>query len=405
MTLPNLTEKASAYLHILCSETPNRRVGAVGNRLATDFFAARLAAWGFEIETPPFDCLDWTQGGARLRLNGTEFEVFVSPYSLGFSGRAPLAVISNLDELAALSHAGVILLIRSELAKEQLMPKNFPFYNPDDHRQIISLLEDKQPAAIVAATERNPEMAGAVYPFPLFEDGDFDIPSVYMTAEEGARLAGYAGQIAALEMRARRIPAQGCNVVARRGTGDGRRVVFCAHIDAKENAPGAIDNAAGVVTLLLLGELLAESSGSLGLELVAINGEDYYSNPGEQLYMRQNEGRFADILLGVNLDGLGYYRGNTAYSTYNCSPDLVGVINKVFSARPGFVTGEPWYQGDHSLFLMNGRPALAITSESVWEIMTEIAHSPQDTPEVVDPARLAGAALALQDLLQNLNRL
>lgn len=36
-------------------------------------------------------------------------------------------------------------------------------------------------------------MMGALYPFPLFEDGDFDIPSVYMTDVEGERLAAYAG--------------------------------------------------------------------------------------------------------------------------------------------------------------------------------------------------------------------
>ena len=38
-------------------------------------------------------------------------------------------------------------------------------------------------------TDRNPELVGALYPFPLFEDGDFDIPSVFMTGDEGLRLA------------------------------------------------------------------------------------------------------------------------------------------------------------------------------------------------------------------------
>jgi hypothetical protein len=40
----------------------------------------------------------------------------------------------------------------------------------------------------------------------LIEDGDFDIPSAYMTEEEGERLAGYAGQKPAWS-QAERIPA------------------------------------------------------------------------------------------------------------------------------------------------------------------------------------------------------
>ena len=48
------------------------------------------------------------------------------------------------------------------------MPKNFPFYNPDHHKRIIDLLENKAPRAIVAATSRDPQMAGArISLFPL----------------------------------------------------------------------------------------------------------------------------------------------------------------------------------------------------------------------------------------------
>ena len=41
-----------------------------------------------------------------------------------------------------------------------------------------------------------------------------------------------------------------------------RADVLCAHIDSKLNTPGALDNAAGVVTLLLLAELLADTMAS-----------------------------------------------------------------------------------------------------------------------------------------------
>jgi aminopeptidase YwaD len=247
-------------------------------------------------------------------------------------------------------------------------------------------------------------MVGSQYPFPLFEDGDFDIPSVFMTEEEGYRLAGFAGKDASLESRAQRIPAKGNNVIAFKGSSPERRIVVFAHIDARIGSPGAGDNASGVIVLLLLAEMLADYSGALGIEIVALNGEDYFSNPGEQQYLALNAGRFDEIVLGINLDDVGYYRGNVAYSLYDCPTDIADSIRSVFSGYKDLAEGEAWYQGDHGLFLMNQRPALAITSELLAELMAEITHTPKDRPEFVDAAKLVKVALALRDVLFHLDQ-
>ena len=405
----HLSEKAASVLRKLCLEIPDRRVGSAGNRAATDFFARSVPSFGFETESPRFDCIDWSSEGAHLTVESGGFEAFVSPYSLGCQVRAPLVVASTVEELEATEAVGKIILLRGDLAKEQLMPKNFPFYNPDEHRRIIHLLETKRPAAIVAATTRDPGMAGALYPFPLIEDGDFDIPSVYMTDVEGSRLACMLGQPAAreasLDIRAERRPSWGCNVVARKGADPSRRVVLFAHIDAKDGTSGAIDNATGVVVLLLLAEMLVDYDGDLGVEIVALNGEDYYSAPGEQLWVSQNAGRFGEIVLGINMDGAGYREGNTAYSLYDCPPDIAKGIHAAFSARKDMGEREPWYQSDHSLFIMNQRPALAVTSDRFVALWTEIAHTARDRPEIVEPGKLVDIALALRDLLLQLDRL
>jgi aminopeptidase YwaD len=289
--------------------------------------------------------------------------------------------------------------MRGELTKEQLLPKNFPFFRVEEQQRLLRFLEENQPRAIITATTRNPEMAGGLYPFPVFEDGDFDIPSIFMTNDEGARLAECADHELRLEIRAKRIPARGCNVVARKGRNEKGRVVLFAHIDAKTGTPGALDNGTGIVTLLLLAELLRDYEGDTSIEIVALNGEDYYSNPGEQLYLQQNEGKFSDIRLGINIDGLGYLRGKTAYSLYECPPELTAVVEEVFKEEDVFVAGPAWFQGDHALFLMNGRPALALTSELVGELMAEFIHTEKDVPELVDPGKLVKAAIALHKLL------
>jgi aminopeptidase YwaD len=388
----------------LCLEIPNRRVGSDGNLAATDFFAKCTAEFGFRVECPVFDCIDWICDGFRLAVGGDPFEAQASPYSLGCQVRAPLAVASTMEELEAVEAEKAVLLLRGELAKEQLMPKNFPFYNPEEHKRIIGLLEKKAPLAILAATSRNPELAGGMYPFPLIEDGDFDIPSAYMTEEEGNKLTSRVSQEVLLDSRARRIPASGCNVIAQRGGGSGRRVVFLAHIDSKAGTPGALDNAAGVVTLLLLARLLNVDGYAerLGVEIVALNGEDYYASPGEIAYLAANQGRLSEILLGINLDAVGYREGKTAYSLYGCPDETAASVRKAFASRDTMVEGEAWYQSDHMILVQNGVPAVAITSDRFTELSTYITHTEQDRPELVDPGRLVDAALALRELLLDL---
>jgi aminopeptidase YwaD len=399
-----LADRAAEVLNKLCLEIPGRSVGSPGNREAAAYFAKEMAALGLDVECREFDCIDWHGGDVRLEAGGEAFEALASPYSLGCQARAPLAVAATVDELEASQLAGKILLLQGEIAAEQLMPKNFEFYNPDHHQHIVRLLEEKAPIAIVAATSMNPGIAGALYPFPLIEDGDFDIPSVYMKDVDGKRLAQHAGQEVSLEFEAERLPAKGHNVVARKGGDLGQRVVACAHIDAKAGTPGALDNASGVTILLLLAELMQDYAGDLGLEMVALNGEDYYAAPGEMLYLKDNEGKMDEILLAINSDGAGYKQGNSVYSLYGCPAEITSAIHTAFSGREGVAEGPPWYQSDHSVFIQQGRPALAITSDQLDDLWTRIAHTEQDRPENIDPGKLVVLAQALRDLVLDLDR-
>jgi len=400
MTNSSLKTKAESYLNHLCLEIPTRRVGTAGNQTANAFLAQTFASFGFQVESQPFECIDWSQKGASLSLNGEQFEIFVGPFSLGCRVKASLVIVSTVDELESANVRDKILLLRGEIAREQLMPKNFPFYNPDEHRRIIRLLETKKPAAVISATGRNPELAGAVYPFPLIEDGDFDIPSVYMTEAEGARLASHENEVAALAIEAERHPSSGLNLAASKGRAD-RRIVVSAHMDAKDNTPGALDNAAGVIVLLLLAELLEDYDGGLGVELVPFNGEDHYSAAGEIAYLKANDDRLKEVLLNINIDATGYRGKKNTYSLYECSEEMTNLIQKTFEGKESLTAGEPWYQGDHMVFAMNGVPALAITSEGFMEIETKYAHTPKDRPELLDCAQLVEVAIALRALLLN----
>jgi aminopeptidase YwaD len=392
----DLRERARTHLQKLCVDISTRLVGTPGNWAATDYVVQEFRRFGFATTCDEFACIEWRYGEARLvDDDGTDYPVRIGSYSLGVDVRAPLLTARDEDELAALDATGALLLLQDDLTQEQLMPKNFPFYNPEHHQRLIALLEAKAPAAILAATDSDPGLAGGISPFPLIEDGDFDIPSAYMTVAEGEGLAARAGQMLRLTMDATRVPATGCNVIGRKGRTI-ERLVFCAHVDAKNNTPGALDNATGVIVLLLMAELLHDYAGETTVELLVFNGEDFYSAPGEVLYVAQNADRFDEVVVAINIDGAGYAKGDTAFSFYGCSPDIEAALRRAFAAQPGMVEGPEWYQSDHSVFLQQGRPAVAVTSAALMdELMVHITHTPADHPGIIDPTKVVDIAEAL----------
>ena len=85
--------------------------------------------------------------------------VRISPYSPGGKVSAPLVTVSSLEELKHVPGEGMVVLLKGEIAREQLLPENFPFLDLPEHREIIDLLESRGFKAVKCATSYHPEMA------------------------------------------------------------------------------------------------------------------------------------------------------------------------------------------------------------------------------------------------------
>lgn len=397
-----LLSEAKRHINVLCSEIHNRSVGSEGNLKATTYYQQELQKNNWNTEETPLDVMDWNTRGASLTSGQNAFEVFSSPYSTGCAISSELVTVSNISELENKDLQNRIVLLHGDIAKEQIMPKNFVFYNPDEHQHIISLLEQSGALALVCATGRNSALAGGAYPFPMFEDGDFNIPSVYMKDTEGEKLLGESGKIVRLESAAERIPEKAYNVLGIKNRDYSQRIVITAHIDAKKGTPGAIDNATGVTVLLLLSGLLKDLNSKHRIELVAFNGEDYYAVPGQMKYIEQNYNNFSDILLNINIDGAGYKEGKSAFSMFELPDQIRTNLKKVIESHPEIEEGLPWVQGDHSIFLQYGRPAVAVSSSWFIENMEtqDITHTPKDHPEIINFDRLVEIALAIHEFIE-----
>jgi aminopeptidase YwaD len=397
----NLTSKAQTYLSTLCGVKPNRRTGSRGNQEAVHFYAETLRSFGYEIDTKPFASLDYVSQGAILTQGEDRFDVYVSPYSLPCDITSDLVVVSSMAELEGADFTGKILLMYGEICSEQIMPKNFIFYNPEHHQQLIGLLENRRPAALITATGSNPDQVGALNPFPLFVDGDFNLPSVY--CGEGLVKLLLARQNAPfhLKIESERVSSLASNVIARLNHSAQKKIVFTAHIDAYQDSPGATDNASGCVVLLLLGELLSGYHGPYKIEIAALNGEDHYSVGGQMDYLKRYGETFPNILVVVNIDDVGYRQGKSSYSFYECPESLSQTARDAFLMYPGLTAGDPWYSGDHMIFVQNNVPAIAFTSEWMPELMKTVTHTTSDTPDLIDCGKLVELAKALESWVKS----
>ncbi|MFW5645062.1 MAG: M28 family peptidase [Bacteroidota bacterium] len=400
--MEKITETAKKHLSCLCEKIDNRCVGSMGNLEATEYFKNILEKNDWQIEKQEFEAFDWDSDEAFIETNGDKLTANSSPYSEACDLDADTEVVSTIEELAQVKASGKILILKDELTREQLMPKNFIFYNPDHHKRIISLLEESGSKGLIFIVSKSGFYEGGEYPFPIIEDGDFKIPSVYISEEKGDELLEKNSGRLRLVSGTRRSSSKGYNIIGRKGKNSSKKITITAHIDAKKGSPGAIDNATGVATMLLLSELLKDYDDNYQLELIAFNGEDYYSVPGQMEYIGKKQGDFSDISFNINIDGVGLNKGKTSWSPMDFPEKKAQSIRSELSKYPGLVEGKPWVQGDHSIFLQFGVPAIAISSEWLLENLEtqRITHTENDNTNIVDIDKITELAKAIRGLIQ-----
>jgi aminopeptidase YwaD len=136
-----------------------------------------------------------------------------------------------------------------------------------------------------------------------------------------------------------------------------------------------------------------------------VNGEDYYAAPGQMDYIATHKDCFDQILLAVNIDGAGYLNGRTGYCCLNCGETLTRVVAIAFGNKQKFVPTAPWYQSDHSWFMMHDAPAMAVTSEEMMStLMTQITHTPKDNLAKVALNKIDELTCAMKKRIDLLNK-
>jgi aminopeptidase YwaD len=387
------TTRIEEHLAALARWPGGRPVGSPANHAAEATIADTLRAAGYEVEQQGFDCVEWRLDGVDLWVGDGPLPVTANPYSPPADVTAPLVAVADLAELEAADLSGRIALLHGALAAEPLFPRNYPFFTYEEHQHIADLLEQKGARAVIAVSPMHAN------PAPIIEDGDFRLPSVTVGADVGAVLLLAESAAITLHLRSAARPGRAANVIGRRAHPSRDKLVLSAHFDTKPGTPGALDNAAGVATLLALAERLAGAPPPTNLEFVFFNGEDHYAAPGEVAYVAGCGGEFGRITLVVNVDGVGLRDASTTVAFFNCPAAWADATRATMRRRPGIEETEPWPQGDHSIFAMQAVPCIALTSGGIHSLIDSLIHTPHDTLDRLDPARLAATVEFLSDLL------
>lgn len=137
---------------------------------------------------------------------------------------------------------------------------------------------------------------------------------------------------------------------------------------------------------------------------MAFNGEDYYAVPGQMNYVFANQGRFNEMILNINIDGAGYKEGLSAFSLFNLPEDIQRKTMDTIDDFPGITQGAQWPQGDHSIFIQFGVPAIAVSSKWFVDNIGEqdITHTPKDDVDIVNCERIAEIAEAVANLIRKI---
>ena len=377
----------------LAGEIGSRPVGTEENEKAQGYLAGVARKLGYKIEELPFDCRRWEFGDSSLRVGSRRASIHPGPFSPELRGAFPLRVIESPEQLRRETFEGEFLLLRGALAEEPLMPKDFPFYYPEEHKEIVDLLQEKRPAGVIALTGKHP-LCG-LDPYPLFEDGNLQIPNGYARAE------GFPeGNHCEVDLISSSVPSTGNQLIFSREGAAEKRIVLCAHVDTKYETPGALDNAAGVATLLRVMELLADVDLPFSLDLVPFNGEEYYEVSGQLSYLAYRNPSVDNTALVVNLDGLGHRDSANAFSSYNLSEEAESRLDNILHGTDRAVRGDQWIAGDHSMFAFQGIPCVAVTSSNLMETVLRLTHTPADSLEELDTEILEGAAKSVAEILR-----
>ena len=370
----------------ICIERP---VGTKGNYDVLNILCKAFNSLEYNIIELPCDCSVWQSNKSFVEQNNNRIEIFPSPFSRELNGSFPIKYVSSLSELKDIENFKGVLAFKDELTKNGLMPKNFPFYFPDEDKLMYEIVEKINPKGIIAISGQDP--ASGLNPFPIFEDANMEIPTAYVSSLKKI----VETKEISIEINSKIRKEKTKQVIFRKDGLSKDIILIAAHLDTKYFTEGAIDNATGLYSLFEIAKLLKTGNYNHTIEIVPFNGEDSPETPGQLAYLKYLEENNYTIKAVINIDGVGHVASENMFSFYNFDENL----KTEMITNNNILEGEQWYSGDHGMFAFQEIPCIAITSSNMFSDLMKITHTEKDKKELVNLNLLVALSMTIERII------
>lgn len=391
--------KTTELLQRIVKERP---VGTENNEEIVSLLKKNFLEAGYKVTLLPFNCLVWKKGSSILKTGNSELEIEASPYSKSFNGTGEAIVIESLEALQTEDLKDKIIILCGEAAKNPIQPKDYPFYYPDEDKAVILRLESQKPKAIIAMTGQS--KVSGMNPFPMFIDGNFTIPSAYMSESKWEQVKDLVGQNTSISLTisSENTQVQSSQLIGhKKGLQSRGKIIVCAHMDTQYGTMGALDNATGVAVLMAVMEKLKEVECDFDIDFVPFNTEEYFGADGEISYLEYLNEQQEEVSLVINIDSPCHMHSKSAVSYYNINQNQEHIIEKTMQYYEKVEKGEEWYAGDHCAFAFSGTACLAVSSSDLFQGALANVHTQKDTLMTIDEELIEPTAEFLAELIKN----
>jgi Zn-dependent M28 family amino/carboxypeptidase len=385
-------------LEILCDEYGSRFGGTEGERLAAEFFKAKMEEYGLSnVRLEPVEYIGWIRGEAKLEIISPidkEIPCITLPHSppadlegtiVDLGDGAPEDFDLRADEIE-----GNIVLTTSVV-------------NPKGNKRWIHRGEKYGRAVLAGAS-------GFIFVnhYPGFgpatggigHDGEGLIPAISVSNEDGAyirRLATRQGQVQIrLTTTDRCEPMVSWNVI---GDLPGKQnpeqvVMLGSHYDGHDISQGAEDPASGAVSVLEAARVLAKYAPDLPRTVrFAEWGVEEIGLLGSRQYAEVHADEMSNLRFYLNMDGAGS-KNNKRDIVLNEWPELEGAFEGWREEMAlDYAIGQSVHAfSDHFPFFMAGAPTGGMQSVDGMSGGRGYGHTAYDTVDKVDIRGLREAA-------------
>ncbi|MCE5248605.1 M28 family metallopeptidase [bacterium] len=196
----------------------------------------------------------------------------------------------------------------------------------------------------------------------------------------------------------------GCNVAATIPGTSSDEILFLAHADTVYTSPGANDNTASALVMIMMAHAFSGTKPKHTLTFVATDGEEY-GLLGARHYAerRRQEGTLGNIKFITNFDSLTYGPNLWVTSLDSELREMLRTINEdlKINGTPRF-SDEDGYILDNAPFRDSGARAVNMNSRGYDDLTLPVYHRPEDTAETVHEDCVENSFLVFTEYIRRL---